>query len=395
MTTFIQFTVVGIVSAAIYAITATGLVVTYTTTGVFNFAQGAVGMVAAFSFWQFWQDWGWAWWLALLVVLLESVVLAIIVEFGLMRRLHGATTERSLMVTLGLLTILIGVASGIWGNAAQRVIPPAFVQASGDVDKVGILGVQVTYQQIMTVVIAIVIALGLRYMFSALRIGVAMRAVVDDPELLALSGAKPYRVSQMGWALGFVLGAISGILLAQTLGASGLNIDTLTLLVVNGYAAAVVGRLKSIPMTLVGALILGLTYQYCSGYLPLHVNPNLAEIIPVLVPIILLFVVLLIIPAARLVAVGRLPVAGPPKVATVRQAGLGGAALLVLAVIVAFVISGKTLTTISEGVALGIVGCRSCCSLATAARSRSVNSPLPALGPTPWARWRAAAVGGV
>ena len=59
MSVFLSFTVLGIVYGAIYAITATGLVVTYTTTGVFNFAQGAVGMIAAFTYWQLWQAWHW------------------------------------------------------------------------------------------------------------------------------------------------------------------------------------------------------------------------------------------------------------------------------------------------------------------------------------------------
>ena len=59
MTTFLTFTIIGIVSGSIYAITATGLVVTYTTTGVFNFAHGAVAMFAAFSYWQMTQSWMW------------------------------------------------------------------------------------------------------------------------------------------------------------------------------------------------------------------------------------------------------------------------------------------------------------------------------------------------
>ena len=67
MSVFLSFTVLGIVIGAVYGILATGLVVTYNTTGVFNFAQGAVGMVAAFSYWQLWQDWHWPFLLAIVV----------------------------------------------------------------------------------------------------------------------------------------------------------------------------------------------------------------------------------------------------------------------------------------------------------------------------------------
>jgi branched-chain amino acid transport system permease protein len=125
---FLSFTVLGIVFGAIYAITATGLVVTYTTTGVFNFAHGAVGMIAAFTYWQLWQSWHWPMVLSLLVVLfVEAPLLAVGVEFTLMRRLHGGSTERTLMVTLGLLVILVGVATAFWGSAdIIRSVPHFF-----------------------------------------------------------------------------------------------------------------------------------------------------------------------------------------------------------------------------------------------------------------------------
>ena len=67
---FLTFTVVGLSTSAIYAVIASGLVLTYTTTGVFNFAQGAIGMLAAFTYWQLRYDWGWSTPLALTVILL-------------------------------------------------------------------------------------------------------------------------------------------------------------------------------------------------------------------------------------------------------------------------------------------------------------------------------------
>src|SRR3974377_2127444 len=98
-----------------YAIAATGLVVTYTTSGVFNFAQGAVGMIAAFCYWE----------LATArhineVVSLVAILLVGAASWGfrcervLMRRLHGASAERPVMVTLGLTVILTGMAVIIW-----------------------------------------------------------------------------------------------------------------------------------------------------------------------------------------------------------------------------------------------------------------------------------------
>jgi branched-chain amino acid transport system permease protein len=350
---FVTFTVLGVVLGSIYAITAAGLVVTYTTTGIFNFAHGAVGMVAAFSFYQLWQGWHWPALLSLAVVLvIEAPLLAVLVERVLMRRMHGASTERSLMVTLGLLVILVGVATALWNPQTSRVVPPFFPD-----DNVGIFGVNVSYQQVLTVIVVVLVAVALRFFFTRLRVGVAMRAVVDDPELVAMAGAKPHRVAQMGWMLGFFLAALAGCLLAPTVASTGLTINTLTLLVVNGYAAAVVGRLRSVPLTLVGGVILGLVTEYCVAYLPtVHLNANLVTVLPTVVPVVFLFIVLLVIPGARLVAAGRLAVHQPPRVPSARRSLLGAAALVAVVAAVAPFVAGLTIATISQGIDLGIVG---------------------------------------
>ncbi|HXY27798.1 MAG TPA: ABC transporter permease [Acidimicrobiales bacterium] len=361
MSVFLSFTVLGIVTGAVYGILATGLVVTYNTTGVFNFAQGAVGMVAAFSYWQLWQDWHWPFLLAIaVVVFVEAPLLAIAVEFVLFRRIHGASVERSLMVSLGLLVILLGLATIFWGSPQViRSVPPYFTAADGSVASVhlfGSNGVTLQVQQIMIVVVAAVVAVGLGVYLRRFRLGVAMRAVVDDPELVAMSGAKPYRMSQMGWALGFMLAALAGVLIAPLVGQTGLTSTQLTLLALNGFAAAVVGRLRNLPMTFVGALMLGLITQYCVGYLPGHINPGLASVLTEVVPVVFLFVVLLVIPAARLAPAGRLATRPVPKVVTARQSVAGGVLLVAGMVVLAVVAGATALATLSQGLAFGIVG---------------------------------------
>ncbi len=361
MSVFLSFTVLGIVTGAVYGILATGLVVTYNTTGVFNFAQGAVGAVAAFSYWQLWQDWHWPFLLAILVVVfVEAPLLAIVVEFVLFRRIHGASVERSLMVSLGLLVILLGVTTIFWSNPdVVRSVPPYFTQADGNVLSVrlfGANGVTLQYQQIMIVVVAAVVSVGLGFFLRRLRLGVAMRAVVDDPELVAMSGAKPYRMSQTGWAIGFMLAALAGVLIAPLIGQTGLTSDQLTLLALNGFAAAVVGRLRNLPMTFVGALILGLITQYGVGYLPGHINASLASYLNEVIPVAFLFVVLLVIPAARLAPAGRLALRPVTKVVTAHQSVAGAIVLVALFIVLAAMVGDTALVTLSQGLALGIVG---------------------------------------
>ena len=99
---FLQYTVFGVMFGAGYAIAATGLVVTYTTSGVFNFAQGAVGMIAAFCYWVLVSEHHVPILVALVIILIVGASIAgALVERVLMRRLHGASAERPVMVTLG------------------------------------------------------------------------------------------------------------------------------------------------------------------------------------------------------------------------------------------------------------------------------------------------------
>ena len=92
-----------------------------------------------------------------------------------------------------------------------------------------------------------------------------MRASVDNPELLKLFGGKPDQVAALSWMIGISLAGLGGILLVSTV---GLDTYSLTLLVINAYAAAMLGRLKSLPLTFVGAMGLGLLTSYAPVYLP-------------------------------------------------------------------------------------------------------------------------------
>ena len=240
-----------------------------------------------------------------------------------------------------------------------RSVPPYFTQSNGTVLSVrlfGTNGVTLQYQQIMIVVVTAVVGVALGLFLRRARLGVAMRAVVDDPELVALAGAKPYRMSQTGWVLGFMLAALAGVLIAPLVGQTGLTSTQLTLLALNGFAAAVVGRLRSLPMTFVGALILGLITYYAQGYLPGHINAGLAAVLAEVIPVVFLFVVLLVIPAARLAPAGRLAVRAAPKVVTARQSAAGAVLLVAVMVVLAAMVGATALATLSQGLALGIVG---------------------------------------
>jgi branched-chain amino acid transport system permease protein len=345
MSEFLALSVVGIVAGCIYALTATGLVVTYTTSGIFNFAHGAIGMVAAFTYWELSVNQGWPEPVALVVVLFVlAPLLGALVERVLMRPLHGAAVETSLTVTIGLLLLLIGLATIIWDPTTSRVLPQFFVGNS-----VSIFGVVVTWHQLTVVIVAVAAAVGLRLFLFRTRPGTAMRAVVDDPELASMAGASPARFGQYGWALGAFLAALAGILLAPLV---TLDINTLTLLVINGYAAALVGRLKNLPFTFAGGLVLGLAESYAVGYLPVG---NVVSQIKPLVPMAFLLIALLLIPQGRLRAAGRAVALRVPRVAGLRESIIAGAVFVAITWVVSAHLSTANLGTAGHGLAFAII----------------------------------------
>jgi len=193
----------------------------------------------------------------------------------------------------------------------------------------------------------VLVAVFLRLFLFRTRIGVALRAVVDAPDLASYFGAAPGRVRLLGWAMGSSLAALAGVLLAPLV---TLDILTLTLLVINGYAAAMVGKLKSLPLTFAGAMLLGLADNYAVWKLP----TNLQYLKPVL-PTIFLFIVLLVLPQARLKAGRVAAVRKTPRVASRNEALVGAVALVVVGFIVSRLLGPADLTFAGQGMAYAIV----------------------------------------
>lgn len=298
MSTFLQFTIFGLVLAAIYAVAASGLVVTYTTTGIFNFAHGAIGVVGAFAFWQLEKGWGLPSPVALaLVLLVVAPGMGFLIDRVIMRGLEGVSEVTKVVVTIGLLFGLVALVPIIWPSRRVYSISPFFGS-----EGITVLDVKVSYHQLIAIGIAIIVAVALRLFLFGTRTGVSMRAVVDNRSLARLNGARPERASTVSWAVGCSLASLAGILLAERV---GLEVITLTFLVVNAYSAAVVGRLTSLPYTFLGAIILGLLQSYAQGYI--STNPewlpdgiDLTTPLRLAIPVILLFVTLLIMPNAPL-----------------------------------------------------------------------------------------------
>jgi branched-chain amino acid transport system permease protein len=306
---FLTFTVFGLVTAAIYAVAASGLVLTYTTSGIFNFAHGAFGMLAAFVYWRLRVEWGWPAPIALVVMLgFVAPAFGALIERVVLRGLQDVSEVTKLVVSVSLLFGTFQGALILFPPDQGRRFPGFY---SGNAFDLGVVDLQ--WHDAFTIAAAVLVAIGLRYLLFRTRTGVAMRAVVDDRPLSQLTGSRPDRSAMLAWAIGTSLAALSGILLAGSQGV--LKHLDLTLLVINAYAAAMIGRLRSLPLTFLGALILGLGESYAVGYLPTNQSVtsifgwsdftpiSLSGLRPAF-PVILLFVILLFLPPLKVRAGG-------------------------------------------------------------------------------------------
>ena len=257
-----------------------------------------------------------------------------------MRRLYGASVERPIMVTLGLLVIMLGAADLIWSISTLRRLSPLVAGTFP------LFGVELQWQEVVLMVAAVAVAVAVRLLFSRTRLGVGMRAVVDDPELVRMTGVSPNRMSRSGWMLGFFLAALAGILIAPTLTGT-FTVLNMTLLVVNAYAAAVVGRLRSVPWAFFGAIVLGLITYYFVGYGSPHFASGVGSEITTALPMIFLFAALVALPSVRLEAAGRLVAARIPRVVGRTESMIAAALFVAAAVVFSLFFSG---TFLAEGV---------------------------------------------
>jgi branched-chain amino acid transport system permease protein len=240
-----------------------------------------------------------------------------------------------------------GAALWIWNPQDTRPFPAFYVN-----NKVSFFGTYVTWTQLITLGAFVACVLVLWFILYRTRIGIDMRAVVDNRPLLMLVGGNPNRAARLSWILGSSLAAIAGILIAPTL---QLSVAPLTLLVINAYAAAIIGRLKSLPWTFVGAAIIGLAGSYVVGYLPVSTVGWLQNL-PLAVPIIILLIALLLQPHERLrgYIVRRSRESFP--VPSWRLSLTGAVILIVVCAVLAPLLTTQPLYFLSTGLALGVIG---------------------------------------
>ena len=344
----------GLITGAVYAIAASGLVVTYSTSGIFNFAHGALGMYCAYIYWEVRVNRHWPAPIALAFVLLVfAPLLGAALYRIIMRGLRDTSDIVKMVIPISVLLAAIGITNWIWDPAVPHAIQPFF----GLSKTVKIAGVVLTWHDITIVVVSVVLAIVLRFFLYQSRTGVSMSAVVDDRPLLELNGGRPEAASMVSWMLGVSLSALAGILITPFQGGT-LSAPLLTLLVINAFAAAMFGRLRSLPLTYVGAIILGFatraTFPRPTGLMPKNWD-NWVTNLRLSVPMIMLFIVLLVLPQDRLRGAVVTRTRERFNLPSMPQAVVGGGVLVFAVFLLSRIMADTAVFTLSNGIAAGII----------------------------------------
>jgi branched-chain amino acid transport system permease protein len=258
MTKFIDLTLNGISTGAIYAAVALSLVLIWRATRIVNFAQGAMLMVTTFIASAVISSTG-SYVLGLVVALASGLVLGAVVERTVIRPVENAPPLNAVIVALGVYTLLVALAGMIWGNT-PRSFPAAFSLRGYSVGGTRLL---FSPNDTFIVVVVIVAALALGLLFTRTTLGLRMRAAAFQPEVARMLGVRVGQMFTVGWALAALAGSLAGVLVAPSVFLGPNDFDPILII---GFVAAVLGGLDSPPGAVVGGLLAGLVLSYVSGY---------------------------------------------------------------------------------------------------------------------------------
>ncbi len=296
MKEYIPFIIFGVVTGSIYGICAMGLVLTYKTSGVFNFGHGAVCALSAYAFFDLRQQQGVPWPVAALIVIFVIGPLVGLIMERLAAGLAPVSTAYKIVGTVGLLVFIQALIVLRYTGQGRR-----FDYFLPQDEAFSLQGVAVTVDSCITVGIGAIAAIALFAFFRYTRLGTAIRGVVDDPQLLDMTGESPNKVRRTAWVIGSVFASASGILFAST--QQQVDVNVLSILIVQAFGAATIALFRNLPMCFVGGVIVALLQKLVSKDFS-TASEQLAGL-DLTIPFLVLFIGLLVIPRKHLVEVGR------------------------------------------------------------------------------------------
>lgn len=275
---FLQFLLNGILIGGLYALLALGIVLVYKATRVFNFALGEMLALGAFILYTFMHSLHFSVWLAVPCSVAFIMVTGLIIERFALRPLIGQPILSAIMATLALSLMLRGIVLFFWGSPIvsypQRIMPT----------RAAVFGeVYLANELIWTFIISMAVFLALLVFFRFSKRGLFMRATAEGHDTAQATGINVEHVFAATWAIAALVAGLGGIMLGNRF---GIGITTLPVLAIKAFPAVLFGGLESVTGAIVGGLLIGVIESLVGGY----INPQLSEITPYIVLLLILLI---------------------------------------------------------------------------------------------------------
>lgn len=241
------FLVSGLAVGSLYALGGIGIVLLYRATGVLNLAAGAIGAASAFLTWQL-GDWGLFAPLAWVAGLMAGVALALAYGRLIAPGLSWREPVIKGVASLGYALVLLGLVSFLWNDDPRKLSFPT------DSVSVAILGLKVTVTRLIVIAAAIGIVVAITLALGRTRIGLQMRALANNRRIASLVGVPILRVETVAWGVSGLIFGFTGLMFGSLV---RLEPAVITFMVIPCTAAAIAGRLVSLPTVLIAGLAMG------------------------------------------------------------------------------------------------------------------------------------------
>jgi ABC-type branched-subunit amino acid transport system ATPase component/branched-subunit amino acid ABC-type transport system permease component len=271
----LNLSISGAVSGAIYSLLAIGLVLSYSTSRIFNFGHAGTAFACAYLYYQLSVALGWNKWLTVAVVLFVfAPAMGWIWDKVVFARLSGAEEATKIVAGVGVL-IVVPTATVYICDLLKEHAGIGFREAAGVYGVPGIppigqhrLGkaLLLTNNQLAALGVSIALFVLLTALLRLTPLGLRMRSAVDSPALAQLRGIDTKRVSTLSWMLSFFLAGVAGLLAAPLPGAFGLVNDNYTLALFVAITGAVVSGMRSIPLAFTAGLVIGASRNLVVAY---------------------------------------------------------------------------------------------------------------------------------
>lgn len=243
----VQMAITGVTLGLIYGLIAIGLTLIFGVMRIIQYAHGEIYMLGAYFLYYWFDKWHLPYWAGFLMSAVVIFFFGAGLQLLLFRPLHGKDMLYSLAVSLALIFIISSAGIIAFGAVIRGI--SSFVTG-----QIRIAGAEWTFERMVIAGISLVLIIALWFLLQRTKIGLAMRAVAEDPETSSLQGINNRRIHWVAMGLGSSLSAMAGCLMGTLM----FIVPSMGFLAtIKAFMIVIMGGLGSVPGALVGGFVIG------------------------------------------------------------------------------------------------------------------------------------------